>query len=233
MSASFRKMDLRQKAEYIFLYYKLPILLGLIALAVLCSVLHRELTKKEPVLYAALVNVSVGDALEQELTEGFLQWSGEEPKKKEVYLYRALYLSDDAAPANHEYAYASRLKLLGAVHAKRLDLALMNREGYDILSRGGYLLDLSAWPEDPLHGRLAPYLTENEVVLEDNAIEYNLNEAAEYRESVKTVSNAVEVSALPLFREAGFSDPVYLGVIANSPRRDAAAHYLAYQLDHP
>ena len=220
-------MDARQKLDYILAYYKAPILLGLLALLIVCSAARRQMTKKEPALYLALVNVSAGDALESRLTKDYIEWSGEDPKKKEVYLYRALYLSDDASAVNHEYAYASRLKLLGAINAKRLDLALMNREGYDLLSRSGYLADLSQWPDKELRQRLAPYLTENEVLLEDNAIEYNLSEAAEYREITETVCNAVEVTHAPLFREAGFSGPVYLGVIANSGR-SAAFSYLRY-----
>lgn len=140
---AFRRMDARQKADYIFAYYKAPILLGVILIAVLCSAIHRQLTRKEPVLYAALVNVSVGEALGDTLTAQFLEASGADARRQEVYLYRDLYLSDDASVVNHEYAYASRLKLLGAINAKRLDVVLMNREGYDILSQSGYLLDLT------------------------------------------------------------------------------------------
>ena len=221
---AFRRMDGRQKADYIFAYYKVPILLGLVILFITASVARRQLTKKEPVLYLALVNISVGDALENALSVGFVEWDGENPKKKEVYLYRDLYLSDDASVVNHEYAYASRLKLLGAINTKHLDLLLMNRESYDIFSRSGYLLELSGWASVETE----PYLTENAVILSDNAIEYNLNEAPEYEEITETVCNAVDVSALPLFRDAGLSSSVYLGIVANSQRSDAVFRYLSY-----
>ena len=141
-----------------------------------------------------------------------------------MYLYRDLYLSDDASVVNHEYAYASRLKLLGAINTKHLDLLLMNRESYDIFSRSGYLLELSGWASVETE----PYLTENAVILSDNAIEYNLNEAPEYEEITETVCNAVDVSALPLFRDAGLSSSVYLGIVANSQRSDAVFRYLSY-----
>ena len=221
---AFRRMDGRQKADYIFAYYKVPILLGLVILFITASVARRQLTKKEPVLYLALVNISVGDALENALSVGFVEWDGENPKKKEVYLYRDLYLSDDASVVNHEYAYASRLKLLGAINTKHLDLLLMNRESYDIFSRSGYLLELSGWASVETE----PYLTENAVILSDNAIEYNLNEAPEYEEITEMVCNAVDVSALPLFRDAGLSSSVYLGIVANSQRSDAVFRYLSY-----
>ena len=231
--AAFRQMDARQKADYIFTYYKATILLGMILLVILCSTAHRQMTKKEAVLYVAFVNVSVGESLESTLTTQFIDWNGENARKKEVYLYRDLYLSDDASVANHEYAYASRMKLLGAINAKRLDIVLMNREGYDILSRSGYLLNLADWLsiDVELCRQLTPYLSENEVVLEDNAIEYNLNEASSYQETTETVTNAIDVSPLPIFQDAGFADSVYLGIIANSTRSESALRYMAYLLD--
>ena len=232
--AAFRRMDARQKLDYVFTYYKVPILLGVVLLAVLCSAVHRRVTAKEPVLYAALVNVAVAEPLENALTAQFVDWNGENPRKSEVYLYRDLYLSDDASVVNHEYAYASRLKLLGAINAKKLDVVLMNREGYDIFSRIGYLRDLSGLlsRDGALERELTPYLTENEVILEDNAIEYNLNEAASYEEITETVLNAVEVSGLPGLSAAGFSGSVYLGVIANSEREECVLRYLTYLLEN-
>lgn len=229
---AFRKMNAREKLDYIFTYYKLPILLGVIALAVIGSALHRQLTKKEAVLYTAFINVSVGELLEDTLTAQFVAQSDKSARKSEVYLYRDLYLSDDASFVNHEYAYASRLKLLGAINAKKLDLVLMNREGYDILSQNGYLMDLSELTagNEALRQRLASYLTANTVILEDNAIEYNLNEAPSYEAVTEDAVNALEVSDLPIFRAAGFPDAVYLGVIANSARTEWVLRYLDYLL---
>ena len=229
---AFRKMNAREKLDYIFAYYKLPILLGIIALAVIGSAVHRQLTKKEAVLYAAFINVSVGESLEDTLTAQFIARSGASARENEVYLYRDLYLSDDASFVNHEYAYASRLKLLGAINAKKLDLVLMNREGYDILSQNGYLMNLSdlAAGDDALRQHMASYLTENTVLLEDNAIEYNLNEASSYEAVTEDVANALAVTDLPIFRAAGFPDAVYLGVIANSARTEWLLRYLDYLL---
>ena len=229
---AFRKMNAREKLDYIFTYYKLPILLGVIALAVIGSAVHRQLTKKEAVLYAAFINVSVGESLEDTLTAQFIARSGASARENEVYLYRDLYLSDDASFVNHEYAYASRLKLLGAINAKKLDLVLMNREGYDILSQNGYLMNLSdlAAGDDALRQHMASYLTENTVLLEDNAIEYNLNEASSYEAVTEDAANALEVTDLPIFRAAGFPDAVYLGVIANSARTEWLLRYLDYLL---
>ena len=223
--AAFRAMGPGERLGYIWDYYKWPILLGLLLLLVLGSVLHRQLTKKEPVLYLAFANVATGEDLEQELTEGYLLEAGLNEKRQEVYLYRDLYLSDEADTLNHEYAYASKMKLMGAVSAQTLDLVLMNREAWDLLSRGGYLQELDS---ASLSEALLPFLRENEVILSDNSIEYQLGEAPEQIIETRTAANALEVNALPLFAAAGFPEPVYLGLVANSPRTAACLDYLNY-----
>lgn len=229
--AAFQALTPAKKAEHIATYYKWPILLGLIALIVLGSVLHRQFTKKEPVLYLAFANVAVGEDLENGLTDGFLRFLGADAKKQDVYLYRDLYLSDNADTLNHEYAYASKMKLMGAVTAGKLDLVLMNREAYDLLSRSGYLLELtpSVFADDPeLYEALLPLLSANELVLSDNGIEYQLGEAETHDVETVSVQNAMEVTALPLFARAGFPNTVYLGVIANSERLADCIAYISY-----
>ena len=229
--AAFRAMTLPQKAEHIYLYYKWPILLGLIALIVLGSVVQQQFTRKDAVLSVAFANVAVGEALESDLTDGFLRFLGADAKKREVYLYRDLYLSDNADTLNHEYAYASKMKLMGAIQAQRLDVVLMNREAYDLLSRSGYLLELSPalFTENAaLYTQILPFLSSNEVVLSDNSIKYQLGEAETLEVETETVRNALDVSGLPLFARAGFPDTVYIGVIANSGRLANCIEFVSY-----
>ena len=229
--AAFRNMSVGKKLDHILTYYKGPILLTLAALLILGSVLHRQLTEKDPVLYTALVNVVVGPELEDELGSGYLNAVGADLRRQEVYCYSGLYLSADADVVNHEYAYASRMKLMGAIQARRLDLVLMNREAYDSFSENGYLLDLAALLSDSdpaLYDSLAPALRENEVILEDNQIAYMLNEAEQPETRSQTVCNALELTDFPLFQDAGYEEPVYLGIVANSPRLTEAVRYLSF-----
>ena len=141
------------------------------------------------------------------------------------------YLSENADVVNHEYAYASQIKVMGAVNAKKLDVVLMNREAYDLLSGRGYLLALTALPDGAgaaLREHIAPYITANAVILSDNAIEWQLGEAESHEVVTESVENGVAVGSLPLFERAGFDEPLYLGFLVNSPRLDAAAQYLDY-----
>ena len=137
---------------------------------------------------------------------------------------------DDPAPEDHEYQYASSLKLMAAINAEQMDVVLMNQEGYDIFSQRGYLLDLSGLltSDGTLYRRLEPHLAVNTVILEDNSIEYTLNQAEQYRAVTEEVVNGLDLSQFPLFQGAGFSEPVYLGVVGNSPRLPAVVQYIAY-----
>lgn len=224
--AAFRAMSPAEKLDYIVSYYKWPILLAVICVLILGSAAHRQLTKKDPVLYLALADVVAGEDLADALTTGFLRTEGLNLRRQEVYLYRDLYLSDEADVLNHEYAYASRMKLMGAVQAQKLDVVLMNREAYDLLSAGGYLLDLRELvpDSDPLRALLAA----NDVVVSDNAIEWQLNEADSHERVTESVQNGLVLSDCPLFLTAGFKEDVYAGVIANSPRPAEALRYLQY-----
>ena len=231
--AAFRNMSRKKKLEHVSAYYKWPILLGLIALFLLGSLVQKQLTKKTPMLYLAFANVAAGEELKEALTTRFLNYIGADNKKQEVYLYPDLYLSDDATVENHEYAYASRIKLMGAISAGKIDLLLMNREAYDLLSRKGYLMELSSScfaDESSLRDKLRTYLSVNEVVLSDNVLAYQLGEVDTHEMETVAAENAIEVSDLPLFSRAGFSDSVYLGIIANSQRLATCIQYMEYLL---
>ena len=71
---------------------------------------------------------------------------------------------------------------------------------------------------------------ENTVIVEDNALEVRLNEADTYQSVTKEVLNGVDLSGISLIRKAGFSDSIYLGIIANTPRLEACGGYLKYLL---
>lgn len=222
---SFRKMDTPHKLEHIYTYHKWTILLILIAIYVVSSTVYRQVTKKDVTLYLGMVNVSVGTDLEQTMTTDFLEHLALNPKKNEVLTYKGLYLSDNASEEDHQYAYASRLKIMAAINGKMMDVVVMNREAYDLLSQSGYLLELTDLPDS-----LLPYRTENEVVLESNAIEVQLNQADEVRIVTETAANGIDVSSFPLFRNAGFDGDVYMGIIANTLHTDTSIGYMEYLL---
>lgn len=123
-------VSLPEKLEYVFEYYKFPLVLALIAVVALGSVLYYRLTRREALLYVACANIAMGEELEAALNQGFIYAMDRSPIGSEVRLYHNLYLSQDATVQNHEYAYASQLKVMAAMSSGQLDVLLMNREAY-------------------------------------------------------------------------------------------------------
>lgn len=228
--AALAAMSPAEKLGHILEYYRFPLALALIAAVALGSALYYRLTRKEALLYTAFANIAVGEDLDAALNEGFIRAAGMNQARREVGLYRGLYLSRDASVQNHEYAYASRLKVLAAMANKRLDVMLMNREAYDIMSAGDYLLPLEELlsQDAALLARVSDHLAENAVILEDNDIEHRLDERVPYQAVTEDVANGLLISAFPMFEHAGFSGDVYLGVIKNSTRTDAVLQYIDY-----
>lgn len=66
-------MDAQGKADYLYTYFKWHILLAAAALVILGNVVHRQVTKKDTVLYMGLVNVSVGTDLKSIWRKVFLK----------------------------------------------------------------------------------------------------------------------------------------------------------------
>ena len=231
---SFRRMRPYKKIEYILSYYKAILIPGILLLILLGSGIHRHLTQKTPVLYLAALNTTWGSVLNDSLTTDYLTSRGYDPKKQEVYEYLDLYLSNDASAENHSLAYASQMKLLGSIDAEQLDIVLMNREAYDILSQSGVLLELSSLrdSESALYEQIAPLLIQNAVILSDNELEVTLGEAEERETVTKQAENGLDLSELPLFRSSGMDGALYLGIIANTPRLPEAITYIRYLTEH-
>jgi hypothetical protein len=226
--ADFKALPTAKKVDYIFDYYKWPIILTIVAVIIIVSTVVRTVTRKNDTLYLAAVNVSFGSETEATLTEDFIEYEGLNTKRNQVYLYTAMYLSENPSEVDHEYAYASRMKLMAAVNAQEMDVFLMNREAYDLLSQSGYLAELGDILTDELYSAVEPYLTENDVIIEDNKLDVLLNEADERRTVTESYVNAMRVSDSDVLRAAGFEGDVYFGVAVNTPRPDVAADYIAY-----
>lgn len=134
-----RSLHGRKRLDHIWTYYKMPIILAVIVVYIIAYIGYRQATRKEEVLYLAMVNVSAGEELTGELTDGFLAQQGLTGGREDVYLYNGLLLSENA---DQQYVYASRMKILGALAADQLDVVLMDAEARDAFLQEGYLADL-------------------------------------------------------------------------------------------
>ncbi len=145
-----RGYPIRKKLQFIWDYYKLPLVIAAILLTVTVSVVHKYLTAKEPVLYLAAVNVVTGETLTEQLTDGFLDFLNMDPGKTEVVYYSNLFLTDDQSDPNYQYAYGSEIKLMGMIEAKKLDVVFCDKKSYDAFLNNGYLYDMNDFFTDEI-----------------------------------------------------------------------------------
>lgn len=223
---AFGQMSPVQKLDYILTYYRLALSLGLIVLIVLFSLLVKQITHKDATLYLGLVNVEAGTELETQLTTDYLEATGHNPKKEMVLMYQGLYLTTDPASEVFQYVYASRMKVLASIESHQMDVMLMNQEAYDTFSQSGYLLPLDDYfTEDD-------GLTLNLVIYEDNAEEHDFDETIPYEAVTGEEFNGLNCDGYAFYQDAGFTEPLYLGIVANTERLDTSLEYLEY-LEHP
>lgn len=221
---------MKKKLQYLFDYYKLPMVSAAILLYILIFAVYRHETKKTPCLYVGLVNVAAGEELQNLLTDAFLEERAPEGEKEPVLLYQGLYLTDDTSSPDYTYSRASQMKILASIDANQLDIVILNREAFDAFAQNGFLFNLEQLlAEEPkLAAAVSADLVENMEILEDNAKEVALDESVEYHSETVRYPMGLDVAHSPLFENAGFTEPIYLAVLANTERTDMVKRYLAW-----
>ena len=220
-----------KKVQYIWDYYKLPLIISGIILYVIVYILYRNLSYKDTVLYVALVNVNAGETLTEQLDQGFMETWDINTSKNKLHLYSGLYLTDDENNTYHEYTYASQMKILASIDGELLDVVLMDKEAFDAFSQNGYLCNLDELlsEENPaLYEDLKPFIVSNIVIIEDNSFELQFDTSIPYSAVTEEYPMGLDISQAQLIRQAGFEETVYLGIMSNSPRTDTAVTYLQY-----
>lgn len=205
--ARMRKQNLdsfRKKIQFIWDYEKPAIFLIALAIYILCSLFIHFITATNPICYVGFVNVAISEDTEEHLAKNFIHYLNSDERKNRVETYQNLYISENAADSEYGYSYASQIKLMAAIDAEKLDFVIVNKEALDALSDSGYLQDMDSFLQS-----------------------YDSKTAAQLS-AYKAGSAGLDLSFSPLIAAAGFSEPVYLGVIANSPRNETVGEYLDY-----
>lgn len=230
---NFRRLHGKQKLQFLWDYYKLPLAVLCITISIFIYSIYRHTSQKDTILYTALVNVAAGEELTQNLTEVFLESADFAPSKNICQLYPSLYLTDNIDSPYHAYTYASRMKILAAIDARQMDLVLMDKEAFDAFSQSGYLYSMDSFfsEKSVLYKILCPYFVKNTIILEDNSLDLYFDETAVYQSETETHFMGIDLSASPVVQKAGFRDTVYLGIIKNTAHQETIIKFLNYMYD--
>lgn len=222
----------KDKIDYIWDYYKVPILIGIIAIAVIISIIYERTHAKKSIVTITCTNVSMDDYLRDTLTTGFLRdFTDLKPSKYEVIVDENLMVGDSGDSVDPQYAYTSQMKLMAYLAAGQMDLVLMNQAGFDELAGNGFLQDLSevfAALDPELNEVLKDQFVMNEVIREDNSSEIMKNPDLEYQAVTETLPFGLKLSGSKFVSEDYFNQDVYVGIAVNSTKTEACMQFLHY-----
>ncbi len=197
--SEFQKLSRKKKLQYIRDYYKIHIIAAVALICILFSIITTICKNKSVDLYTAYVNVAVSDEFTDELSN---------TSKLSITNYTNLLITENPASENLEYAYASSMKLMAAISDDKLDIIIADRYGIDMADSNGYLLNPKEFLADnpTLYSRIEPYF-----IYDKTGIPY-----------------AIDLSSCDHYKSAGFSDTVYLGIVASDTRQKNILTYLEF-----
>lgn len=198
-----RGMDRRQRITYLWDYYKWFFILLIIAGGILIYSLTTVLTRKKTVLSVALVNVQADDSILDSLTDQFLQMEPEDFSGGTVKYERNLLISADPEDSTQD----------GSTGSVTDSGASYTASGTD----GGASYEYSYASQM----KLLAMITDKklDVVIMDQHTR-DIFQRQDY------LSECVSLGGTSLYRKAGFSEPVYAGIIRNTQRPESAEKYL-------
>ena len=198
-----RGMDRRQRITYLWDYYKWLFILLIIAGGILIYSLTTVLTRKKTVLSVALVNVQADDSILDSITDQFLQMEPEDFSGGTVKYERNLLISADPEDSTQDGSTGSVTDRGASYTASGTD--------------GGASYEYSYASQM----KLLAMITDKklDVVIMDQHTR-DIFQRQDY------MSACVSLEGTSLYRKAGFSEPVYAGIIRNTQRPESAEKYL-------
>ena len=222
-----KTMTAREKAAYIWEYYKIPIIVALIAIYFLVALIVRFVYRKHTVLYVGSANIAVlDDGTLAALTDDYTAGDPAFGKRDRVsFTYLGDFLNDpDSVPGGR--SDISLAKVLATMAADQLDVVLMDRAAFNYFSEAGYLMDLEELPTELMDETISSRLVRNTVVLESNELERAYDPSLPLQEETQIGLFGVDLSGCPLFS----GGEVYAGIINQDSRTEESIKYIKYLL---
>ena len=97
LKAKFKSMPLKKKLQYIWDYYKVPIILGIILVYAVTTFIHGRLTAKTTVFRLVMIDSNVNELIEGSLLDGFAEEiDGFDPDRQQLVLDADYDLSSES-----------------------------------------------------------------------------------------------------------------------------------------
>ena len=216
----FSELRFREKVEFIWDYYKIPIALILFFVIVTASLLKHYLTSNQDVLlYGMTVNTHIDDEKAAEIPDLYMEYAAADAKKYTVNFDQSLFMGVEYG-VQAETDYSTVIKLSTTIAGKMLDYLICDQyvfESYEAIA--GYY-DLKDLLPDDLYSRLE----------EEGRIIIGQADNSDSASRLDPYPMAIDITDTDFAKRYGMSplvgDTLYFTIIANSQRTEEAVNMI-------
>ncbi len=212
-----KSMTRKERAGYIWDYYKWFIIGGIVAIIVIVSTIRNFMSQKDTIFEFVALNCENFE-LTSEQFEEYLTMKGYDTSEEEVTVVNTILISDNAYTGDIDAnAYASTMQLAAMFAAQEVDVLIGRGQAYQVHANEGSLLDLREY--------LSPQ--ELEAIGEDNIL-YCVNEEDGFNYPCAVIlENNKWLDEHPFFY-----GPCYIGVGIRVNHQQEAIDFVKYILSY-
>ena len=135
-----KEMDSKHRLQYIWDYYKVPIIIAVILLYVIIAFIHNRLTYKPTVFNLIMIDSNVTELINESLLDDFAEYNTDfDPDKEQI----SLHADYDTASLDQGF-YSNRQRLMMEYGAGTIDATIAPKEAIEEFAPYQAFADLSA-----------------------------------------------------------------------------------------
>ena len=206
----FKAMSPKTKAEYIWDYYKLPILLTILGAGLVISFIYNRVTYREPVLNVLMINCNDMMNTDDSGFDEFLTTYGYDPEESPVSVNASMYFPED------DYSQSfNEIQVLGT---------LIAAGGQDIfLGRGAIFLD---YAEQGAFQDLSELLPAELLARSEDQLLYSTDENGD------SYPCAIEVSDNEWLMKNNYYESCYFALLYRGSNPETAVQFAEFLLNY-
>lgn len=217
----FKELSPKEKAGYIFDYYKIPIIGGIL-LAILIGFLlyHYIFENQDTLVYGMYVNISADEMTSQDVPADYMTYSNHSTKDYRTYFEGNLFMGTDLG-VEAESDYSTVMKLATTIAAKQLDFLVCDDYVFENYEKVAGYADLS----ELLPADLFEQMESEGRIIYGQGTEENAERTDEYAMAIDITDTdfAAQYHMQPLS-----GDTIYLTFVVNSTKPDECVNVLRY-----
>ncbi|ROR28566.1 hypothetical protein EDD66_104152 [Mobilisporobacter senegalensis] len=204
-----KNMTMKEKFQYFNDYYKTKTIVAGIAIVTSVSIMYTVLSPKpDTVLYAAIVNDSLGEDAKEQLITEFASLADIDLSSKEIILDSSYFISEE----NSNTSMASEQKLTTYIFAKDIDVIITDEKQFSKYANQGYFDNLSDHLPTDLYSDLS-----DSFYLANDSENNSINAYGIYLDKSKIYSQTGSIIDKPV-----------IGIIANSKNKMYSVEFIRY-----